>query len=189
MNARNGWHHWRMDAAGLAVVFGLTAIAYFGQISPTLSRHEQAQAQVTQLASEQANSKELERSLLTLKDRLDVIRQAEDGTRLRLEPMGTLNQRLSQITDLAAANGLQVDAIESGAISNLERYSTVAIRISGRGTYRDCGSLLRQLRSATPDVGVISMQMTSAAVTADTTATFLFELLWYTQPQPRPAKR
>jgi Tfp pilus assembly protein PilO len=178
-----------MDAAGLAVVLGLTAIAYFGQISPTLSRHEQAQAQVTQLASEQANSKELERSLLTMKDRLDVVQRADNGASLRLEPLSALNQRLAKLTDLAAASGLQVDAIESGATSNLERYSTVAIRISGRGTYRNCAAMLRQLRSATPDVGVVSFQMASAAVSADTTATFLFELLWHTQPQPRPAKK
>src|SRR5437868_5910865 len=125
---------WRTDACGIAIIAGLTAVAYFSQIAPAIDRHEQAKAQAAQLVADQSKARELERSLIALKDHLEKSQQAAAGSQLTLEPATQLNTRLARLTDLAAHNGLQVDVIESGATRMQPRYSTIDIRIAGRGT-------------------------------------------------------
>jgi Tfp pilus assembly protein PilO len=178
-----------MDAAGLAILAGLSAAAYYGLVSPTLRRHEQAGAQALELRSEQTKARDLERSLRSITDRLDATQRQLQAAHFALEPASRLNDRLAELTELAGANQIQVDTIESGALTALERYSTIAIRISGRGSYRSCAAMLSQMRTTMRDVGVVTMQLGSSGGTTDINASFTLDLLWYTQPQPKPAVR
>jgi Tfp pilus assembly protein PilO len=184
--------HWRIDAAGLALIFGLAAAAYFVQISPTIAEDNRVRADAMQAASERAKARDLERSLLTLNEQVDKTQRAAASSQLALEPASQLNQRLARLTELAAQNSLQVDAIESGATTMQPRYSTVSIRITGRGTYRNCGMAMKQLRVSMPDIAIVSFQMSSAGIASgntDTIVTFGFDLLWHTQPQVNPVKK
>jgi Tfp pilus assembly protein PilO len=187
--ARKAWNHWRMDGAALAAVLGLTAIAYFGQVAPTIQNNELAKAQAIELVSQQTKSRDLERTVRTTGDQLESVRQAIAKNSLQLESASELNKRLARLTDLASENHLQVDTIESGETHDYDRYSTVSIRLAGHGTYRNCQAALANLRSTMPDVGVVSMVMNSGGVTTDTAATFTFELLWHTQPQAKTVKK
>jgi Tfp pilus assembly protein PilO len=187
--SRNAWNHWRMDGAAVAVVLGLTAIAYFGQVAPTIQGNELAKAQAVELVTQQTKSRDLERTIRSTSDHLEATRQAIAKNALQLEPATELNKRLARLSDLASANHLQVDAIESGETRDYDRYSTVSIRLAGHGTYPNCQAALGNLRSAMPDIGVTSMQVNSGGVTNDTAATFAFDLLWYTQAQPKTSKK
>jgi Tfp pilus assembly protein PilO len=181
--------HWKIDAAGVALVLGLALGPYVGYIGPLRDGHAQAAEQAKQLVAERTRTRDLENSIYGLKEQLDATQRAAASSELKLEPAGELNARLARLTDLASENSLRVDSVESGATTGHDRYATVSIRITGQGNYRDCTTFLRQLRAAMPDVAVTSVQMGSAAVTVDTPATFAFDLLWHTQPVPAPVKK
>ncbi|HEY7088395.1 MAG TPA: type 4a pilus biogenesis protein PilO [Tepidisphaeraceae bacterium] len=184
--------HWRMDAAALAIMLGLVTVAYFAQIGPAWDRQAQAKAQAVDLTAEQSKSRELERKLKTQKDQLSATRLATEQTQLNLEPAGELNRKLATLTELCASSGLVVDSIESGTMTSFERYATISLRVSGRGSYRKCAALLARLRKDTPDVGVVGVNLISAGLTNDTNApnaTFVFDLLWHTQPGPPEPKK
>ncbi|HWA49612.1 MAG TPA: hypothetical protein VG742_15170 [Dongiaceae bacterium] len=181
--------HWRMDAVGLAIIAGLSASAYFGLVSPTLRRHEQLHAQAAELRGEQSRVRDLERTVRSTTDRFDATQRQLQANPFVLEPASRLNDRLAELTELAGTNNLQVDAVESGALTASQRFSTISIRISGRGSYPDCAAMLQQMRSTMPDVGLVTLQLGASGGTTDINASFMLELLWYTQPQPKSTAR
>lgn len=183
------WTHWRLDLTGVAVIAGLSVIAYFGLVSPAIAHHEMAQAQGVELAVQRNKARDLDRSLRAVHDQLTQMQTAIEKANFKLDPPTALNERLAMITDVAGRNRLQVDTIESGVMTPFPRYSTIAIRLSGRGSYRSCSAMLKQIRETMPDVGVSAIQMTSAGVNTDINATFAIELLWHTQPQQKSATK
>ena len=122
----------KMDAAGLAIVVGLALVAYFGQIAPHISRFEQAKADSLELAQQQSKRRELERSLRSTADQLDAVVRAVAKAELKLEPVTELNRTLARLTELASANNLLVDSIESGATTQFDRFAATSIRIGLR---------------------------------------------------------
>jgi len=185
--------HWRLDAAGAAILLTLGAGAYLLQIGPAWSHREQSIARAGELVAEQGQSRELERKVHALKEQLDTHQRAVDKNELKLEPASELNRRLAALTELCAASGLQVDSIESGETRRLDRYATIAVRITGRGSYRTCATLLSHMHEQMPDVGVIGLDMSSVGLDAgnnrQATASFAFDLLWHTKPIDRPLKK
>src|SRR3954453_23169601 len=151
----------KMDAAALAIMIGMAETAYFVQISPAHSQYEQAAAETAQLAEQQGKLRELQRSLHATTDQLTATTRAAAQAQLKLDPATELNQRLARLTELASENHLQVDSIESGATTPFERYTTTSIRIGGRGGYRNCAAMLKEIRSSMADIGVTSRQMSS----------------------------
>jgi Tfp pilus assembly protein PilO len=178
---------WQTHAAGTALALGLAAGAYLLQIGPALSRHEQTEARAVELSADQSKLRELERTLRGLKEHASVVEREASKAELKLLPATQLNTQLARLTELAAGNSLRVDSIESGQTSLFPRYSSIAVRISGQGNYRSCAGMLKQIHSTMPDMAVVAIEMGSLSVTSDTTVTFAFDLLWYTQPQT-PAK-
>ena len=87
---------------------------------------------------------------------------------------------------LAANQGLQVEAIEPGEASGSVRYSTVPIRINGRGKYPQFAKFLRALREELPDTSVTDINLSGGGST--TAATSTLNLLWYAAPAPTVAK-
>ena len=183
------WKHWRIDLGGVAVIAGLSAAAYFGLVAPAVAHHQLAQAQSADLIAQQNKTRDMERSLRTLNDQLGSVRSTIEKSRFMLEPPTALNDRLAKITDIAGEHHLQVDAIESGATLNYPRFSTVAIRMSGKGPYRNCAAMLQRVREQMIDVGVTAIQMTSTGIAIDTNANFSIELVWYTQPQQKTPQK
>jgi Tfp pilus assembly protein PilO len=173
---------WQLHAAGTTLVLALAGGAYLLLIGPAISRHEQAAAQSAALNAEQSKSRELERTLLSLKEKLSRTEKEAAKAELKLEPVGQLNSRLARLTELAASQRLRVDSIESGQTISSARYATISIRLSGQGSYRNCAALLKSIQTQMPDVVVMAMDLGSGGITSDTTATFAFDLLWYTQP-------
>lgn len=189
MKAFNGWNHWRIDGGGTLIAAGLTAIAYLAHISPTLTNHDMAQARQVQYVAEQGRTRDLERSLYSAKDQLSKAQHTAANSQLRLEPLSELNAKLARLTELAAQHGLALDGIEAGTTTTSDRYSTVPIRATGRGTYRNCLTALQQMRIAMPDVGVAAVEINTAGVNVDTTVTIVLDLHWHAQPQPKTIKK
>jgi hypothetical protein len=164
---------WQIHAAGSVLILLLAGGAYWLQIGPALSRHELAEAQAADLSSQKSKQRELERTLVMLKEKVSVAEREAGKAEMKLEPITELNARLARLTELAAGKRLRVDSV----------------RISGQGTYRNCAALLREIQTARPDVAVVSLEMGSAAVTTDAAATFAFDLLWYTRPAEPGVKK
>jgi Tfp pilus assembly protein PilO len=173
---------WQVHVAGATLVAGLGLGAYLLQIAPALSRHEQAAAHARDLSSEQDKQRNLQRTLVTLQEKVKQATKDASAAELKLEPASALNARLARLTELAAAHQLRVDSVQPGAATHQPRYSMIGIRLSGQGTYRNCAALLRRIQIEMPDVAVTSLDMGSSAVTVDAAATFAFDLLWYTRP-------
>lgn len=188
MNSQVKFNFWTMDAFALLLIVVLGAMAYVMQIGPLLSRRQQAQAQAAQLLQKQSELQQSERTLRRLKDQLQAIQSATEQSQLKLEPVSQLNQKLAHLTALAGEHGLQVDTIESGQTADFARYSTVAIRISGRGAYRNCAAFVGRFPASMPDVGVASFRMVCVNPDDDANTTFVFDLLWYTSPRPTQLK-
>jgi Tfp pilus assembly protein PilO len=183
----------KLDATGVAIVVGLAVVAYFAQIAPVRGRHDQAKADSMELAQQQSKQRELDRTLRNTKDQLDVALRETASAQLRLEAATELNRKLARLTELASQHTLQVDSIESGATTQGDKYAATSIRLGGRGSYRNCSVMLHEIRAAMPDIGVVSVQMSSVSPGVNgnsaTTANFVFELLWYTTPQPAAVKK
>ena len=78
------------------------------------------------------------------------------------------------------------EAIEPGEASGSVRYSTVPIRINGRGKYPQFAKFLRALREELPDTSVTDINLSGGGST--TAATSTLNLLWYAAPAPTVAK-
>ena len=101
-------------------------------------------------------------------------------------PCSRRSDRLSALSSLASDQGLQVEAIEPGEASGSVRYSTIPIRINGRGKYPQLVKFLRALREELPDTSVTDVNLSGGGST--TSATFTLNLLWYAAPAPTVVK-
>src|SRR5436190_152377 len=108
----SGRKHWRVDAAGLGAVVGLTAIAYLTQIQPAIDERVAAASAVVQIATQRQHAVQLNTTLHTMREQTAAARRPPSGTLPLFEPEAHFNERLARLSDLAAENGVQVDGIE-----------------------------------------------------------------------------
>jgi hypothetical protein len=207
--ASANWKPWKLDAAGVAFLAAVTLGAYLLQIQPAIRHHEHARLQAIELASARAKARELERTVQLTRDQLAAAQRAASQASLALQPPSAMNQRLAQLTELAGANRLAIDALESGALAHAggipataggQRHALVPIRVSGRGDYRSFQIFLHRLRQNMPDLAVVSFDLTATGLRAEagpdgstsdapgadrnfnTSASYVMDLLWFTQP-------
>jgi Tfp pilus assembly protein PilO len=189
MNRLSTWKPWQIDAAGAAVVVALFVAAFAVQIVPAWQARQRAAAQAVDLAAQDQKQQALERAAAGLREQQSALRRERSARSFALEPASAINDRLGRIADLAAENGLTVEALEAGDPKSFPSYSTVSVRMRGQGRYSDCSSFIAHLRETLPDVGVTSLQMTATSGKSGVEASIALELLWHTAPQPSAAPR
>jgi len=101
---------------------------------------------------------------------------------LHLAPTSQLNERLSQITTLAAAEGLEVEGIQPGDAHTAPHYIRQPIRVDGNGGFEAAVQFLHRLHKNLPDVSVRSLKLTGEPGGAGQKPTFSFDLRWYAAP-------
>jgi Tfp pilus assembly protein PilO len=136
---------WRVALFGIAAIIVLTGIAYFTEFAPIVHDRETFAQSTAELTAKQQTLDHLqgfthkaEQQIKTLTD--------QQGTELKLQPAEQLNDRISMISSIATEQGLVLESTEPGNAVLQQRYSTVAIRITGHGGFRQCVKFLRQLR-------------------------------------------
>ena len=167
--------------AGAAACALVSTGAYFVGVRPAVARHaDQASVRVELRAARQKAAALLGTRNGT-QSQLNAVNEALQRQALRLDPVSTVNQRLSSLTDLATREcGLVIDEMRPGAIAEGADYQTVPILIAGSGTYPRCAKFLHRLRQTFPDTSVRSFETTNNSASPDSpAATFQFELTWH----------
>ncbi len=174
---------WQIDAAGAAACALLLLGVYLLGIAPLSSRQQHAEARQEELRTQRHQADRLARLRMGLEERLAQVRASAAEFRLELLPVGQVNRRLAELSELASKTGLKIDGIEPGQAVGGTRYEMVPISVAGKGTFTNCVAFLHQLRSRLPDTGVSALELTGNPSDPAGPAGFRFELLWYAAPR------
>lgn len=185
MNAKPGnrWHNWPVDVGGAGAFVALTLLFYLAGVQPISRQHAVRLRDRAELEARQDQAAKLAVAADTLERRLKKVGQALDDAPVQLQSARQLNQRLAQLTSLAAQCGLAIDQTQSDRPHSDRWYQTVPIRLAGQGAYPTCATFLDRLRRTFAEMGVSSFELASQPG-GDAPATFRFDLVWYTQPKP-----
>jgi len=180
---------WHVDVAGVCALVALAAVTYWGVIGPTFERRDRHDKEVGELRDEEGKARRLQAALRTSDASLAGVQRAIAARRLALEPASRLNERLSRLTDLAGHAGVQVDMIEPGKEQAGPMYTSVPIRLSGRGSYGQVVRLLVDLRRQMPDGAVDEVTLVAPPSATAPVATFSIGLTWHAAPPEAPVAR
>ncbi len=177
---------WQIDVMAMAAMLAIAAGAYYFELAPAMEAREERAHNAAELTDAREKSVDLEMAAAAVREKLHGVKQSVAQS-VKLEPAAQINARVAKLTELAAGNSLQVDAIEpgAGAASGSGRYDTIPIRLSGRGAYKDLTKYLRALHETMPDTGVGLLELTSAD--NGSSATFVMMLQWHTIHTPHEA--
>lgn len=173
----------KIDAAGLSVCLGVTALAYFLAIAPSADRREEQIRQQAEIAELRAKLDQTSKFQRQLSSQLLTRQNELQRTAIQLEPASTVNQRLSSLTQLASGVGITLDAVEPGTQNDSSDFARVPIRLSGKGSYAASARFLSQLKERFPDTAVGSMRLTSDPTDTNVAPSVWFDLVWYAAPE------
>ena len=182
--------HVHITATTFAVA--LAAAAWLFGIAPALEARAQAIEQRQALTLQKEQNAELNNQITLAERRINVLMQEERQSPLRLDDLSQTNQRLSQLSELAARYKLDVSVIKPGLAQSLARFERVPIRLEGNGTFQGSAAFLHGMNRAFPDMGVASVKIDHQPNSELGQANFAFTLVWYAAPAgseaPTPAE-
>jgi Tfp pilus assembly protein PilO len=179
LQTRNpAWVH----AGGALVVLVLSSVLILSVIQP-MWRQRADRSKVAGELTQQVSARDgLERERRALSTRLANVNESAERATIQLMGSGELNQQLASITDLAAASGVQVEALEPmNAVANA-KFRLLPIRLSGRASYLATTRFFESLRQQLPDTSIRAFQMRSDNSGSSPVAIISMELLWCTKP-------
>lgn len=172
----------RIDLAAGVVMAVITAGGVFGMILPAWQKHEQAVALEAKVAAAKVGADKAADELKKMRAAYAKARQSVAKHPLKLAGRDELNERLSQVTALAATYKLEVDAIKPGGAKAGAHYVVQPIKLSGTGGFGAAVSFIHEMHRKLPDIGVRSLSLTADPSSAHQVATFQFDLNWYAAP-------
>jgi Tfp pilus assembly protein PilO len=172
----------QIDIAGIVVCLLLTALAYVLVLRPVARDRATLAALRGDIGSTERAKASIETSQLRLESDLAAVRGEVEASPVKLAPATKLNLRLARIERSAQESGLLIDETRSSAVVMGERYDTVPIEVSGRGSYPDCARFLHRLQRDLPDVEVLGFELSASPDEARARPTFRFDLAWYAAP-------
>jgi Tfp pilus assembly protein PilO len=178
---------WRIDLGGLVVIAALTGAAYLAQVQPILAQREEARDQAQQLVAERTRGAALDRTLRQLASDIQNAKSQLSVIPVELEPTAALNQRLTQLGEIANQSNVQVDRIESENPLPHAHYQTVLIHLNGQGKFLDAIQFLENLRDTLGDCGISRMNM-RAQTQGDTSVAIQLDVIWYAQSENSPRR-
>jgi hypothetical protein len=174
---------WKVDAAAAAIGAAAAAAVWFGGVEPTLRAAAAQEAKRQSLGPQVQRSAVLSDLSNQLTAQLDAARAELAASPLRLEPASKINQRLLSLAELASRIGLDVDQVVPGDVTTGADTVTVAIRLTGRGTFPACKAFLGGLASGFADIAVTGFQLAGNHADGGGRAVFVFDLAWYAAPE------
>jgi Tfp pilus assembly protein PilO len=174
---------WQIDVVGLMVFAVITGGVHFLAVRPLLDRRAEAASRAAQLCESRERVATLNGSSRQLRAQLATVQAALTNGEVKLKPASGVNQRLAELTALAAECGLEVLYVRTGTLESGRRYSQLEIELSGSGSYRTCATLLHRLRRDYRDTAVKSFDMhTSSEDGPAPVMSLALQLTWYVQP-------
>jgi len=175
---------WQTHAAGVLLMLALTVVLYLFEISPLYDHYRDRHMRVAQL-SEQANrTRELGATLQRTRNSASEVQIFLKDHGTTLESRSRLNDRLTAIIALATECGLVPDGIEPQRQSAEPLFTTIALRLSGRGSYPNCVRFLEKLRRDMPHNTIAGIELSAAPSGNDAEVAFNLQLIWHAAPTP-----
>jgi Tfp pilus assembly protein PilO len=173
---------WQIDAAAVGLCMLLSAGAYFAAIGPMLSSRDDRSAREASLVETKDQATRMVADARLIRAQLNHAQIALAKIEIPLQSATAVNQRLAELTALAGECGLEVQAVQPGAILSSQRYALLPIQVSGTGTYRTCTKFLHRLGEKFPDTAMRAFELSANPAEPATPASFNFQLSWYVQP-------
>jgi len=178
----------QIDLVGLAVVVFTALPLLFPRVNPLFRSTEYIDQQRAQLAISLRNEKDLHAFLVDQRTRLAEIRANLRKEKIRLESARNVNQRIANLTSLAAGTGLNVSEVLPGETKRNARFDSVPVRMNGTGSYPTCVAFLCKLTKTFPDTSVGSFELAGDPQKPGTPAQFNVNLIWHAAAEaPTPA--
>lgn len=178
---------WKLHAGGGGVVVVLTLVAYVFGLRPLVLRSGEAAILGASLSSQQEKAVELGQDANMIEASLNRIVKKLEENPLKLQLAAFRNERLAQLTELAAKSGLNVDGIQTRKLTQLKRYDMVPITLTGSGMFPDCVKFLHQLNQRFPDTGVKAFTIQGTPGVKPKVSNFKFDMVWYASPSGKDA--
>jgi Tfp pilus assembly protein PilO len=178
-----------IDAAGIGVCLLASVVGYMALVHPFLQQRSAATGLSREMESRQKKAAELEATVTTIKDRVDVVAQQLTAGAIQLESAGHINKRIAGVTEFFSSCDLHVDDVQTGRVSSGLQYDLVPITIVGRGAYLQCAKLLHGLCSKYPDMSVMHIDLTGSPTERVELEKFRFDLFWYATPSKAAPKK
>jgi hypothetical protein len=172
---------WHVDVTALALCALMTLGLYYGGLVPLMRERDATLARRDQLEAHRGNASHLAASVARARGQLQSVREGIDQTPLKLQPSRLVNSRLAELTDLANAQGLQIEHIEPAQARTAGRYEIVPLRMAGVGRFPTCVAFLHKLREEFPDTGIAGFEL-SGNPAVPGTGRFEMELHWFATP-------
>jgi Tfp pilus assembly protein PilO len=173
----------RLQLTCLAGFIGAAALLYFVGIEPMRAEYDTYEHRLEQVQQQRAESADLQARKRQLTESLAEVEQRLADCPLRLESFGQINFRVARINQMACDGGLLVEEVELGAAGDSDRYRTVPIRVSGRGSFDKLVRVLRDLREQFADTAIASIEIRGDGGRTDLQPTFEIQLVWYASPK------
>lgn len=178
-----------IDGAGIGVCILASMVGYLALGHPFLEQRSAATGLSRERESRQKKVAELEATVTTIRDRVDVVAQQLTASAIQLESASHINKRIAGVTEFFSRCELHVDDVQTGRVSSGLQYDLVPITIVGRGAYPQCARLLHGLCSKYPDMSVMHIELAGSPTESAEMEKFRLELFWYAAPSKSAPKR
>ena len=176
------WKWYRIDAVAVVLCVLVTVAVYLVMVQPLAERNAAYAQQQQELEQGQHTVTHLTERLVAQQRQFERVNAALRKIPLRLSDGGSINNRLSDLTDLAHSCQLKINQIQPSRSRPGGRYDIVRVRMVGTGTYSDFAAFLNRLHRRFKDTGVRSFDLSADSKAQRTPASFTLELNWYTTP-------
>ncbi|MEO1535165.1 MAG: hypothetical protein AAFS11_06350 [Planctomycetota bacterium] len=166
-----------IDRVGVAVAVAITATGYFGGIRPVVAHETSRLLTEREVASKAEQLDELRADLAAVESRVQTLEDRVGAFRSRFQASGRANERIGELADLAALEGVFVSSIRPGPVTDGEGFRAQPVAVSGTGAPGDLARLLASLREVFPDMGARNFIISGQSAE---TSTLSAELIWFT---------
>jgi len=175
---------WPIYSAGLVACLAVTAMAWLLAISPSLDQLHQRAHRLQELSERRQKSAKLTASLGALRRKQAGTVQAINQLDLRLDSANNANARMAAMTRLANDCQLTVDEVKPGQTLAFGQYQTLAMTLSGTGTYPAIARLLHRMHQEMRDTALESMDLSPEnGSAANSGVRFRLDFVWYAAPE------
>jgi len=173
---------WKARIVGILACVALTGLTFVVAWRPVVHRNDEARQLKAQVVELSAQAEAADSMRLDLVQQLLGAEAALKASHITLQTSDQLNARLSSILEATSRAELSVNELVFGDVAEGEHFTSVPLKLTGLGTYPECGRFLHEIAGVMPDVRVHTFKLSRGSESGDMACHFSFDLLWYAAP-------